>query len=247
MIGYYSWGSMDRALRHRELGFASSWQPRRHADQRDARTFAAPPQDWKPAGGGPSPTRAMCSAGSSQSLIARPRFARESRGIAGNVSSPISRVPCARKSSSRHTSKGFNLAEAFYLALPSLGWQSVDRRRSILPSLHKDVAHARPNIDRGTIEPTTDLPALFVDRWVESLRIESPGAPRRSLLQVADSACAFDSLATGLGQDGFSKAGRRSPGQRLTYVWTPRAAGRRRRDEAAVEGIPPRGGLEPRT
>ena len=122
VLGYFSWGSIDPALRRRELGIG--FVPGAVAatlTSSDARTFTAPPEEWKPAEGR---SRSSMFAGSSQSLIAD--LVREGvTGIAGNVAEPYLESAVRPQILLPAYLAGFNLAEAFYLALPSLGWQTV--------------------------------------------------------------------------------------------------------------------------
>jgi uncharacterized protein (TIGR03790 family) len=201
VIGYYSWGSTDRALRRRQLGlrFAPGGLAAMLTSA-DARTFAAPPQDWSP--GDPS-TRANVFSGSSQSLIGD--LIRDGvTGVAGNVSEPYLESAVRPQILFTAYLKGFNLAESFYLALPSLGWQSVIVGDPLCRPFD-GVTLAPPQIEEP-VEPTTHLPALFVNRWVESLRTEWPGAPREALLQVATARARLSTGDRAAAKTAFMKA-----------------------------------------
>ena len=123
VLGYYSWGSNDSANRVRSFGmhfvpgalaamFVSS----------DARTFTEPPADWQP--GGNWNDKKTWFAGSPQSLSGD--LIREgATGVAGHVAEPFLAATVRPQILFPAYFAGFNLAEAFYLAIPDLSWQTV--------------------------------------------------------------------------------------------------------------------------
>ena len=88
----------------------------------DGRTFEPPPADWVPSGDWKNP-RAMF-AGSPQTLIGD--LIREGvTGAAGHVADPYLQSTIRPEILFPAYLAGFNLAEAFYLAMPNLSWQTV--------------------------------------------------------------------------------------------------------------------------
>jgi uncharacterized protein (TIGR03790 family) len=159
VLGYYSWGSNDPAITMRTFGFG--FVPGAIAGMfvsTDARTFHEPPVGWAT---GPWTDRTKFFAGSPQSLSGD--LIREGvTGVAGHVAEPYLDATIRPNILFPAYLSGFNLAEAFYLAMPFVSWQTVIvgdplcapfPRKALLPS----------DIDAG-IDPTTGLPALFSAR-----------------------------------------------------------------------------------
>jgi uncharacterized protein (TIGR03790 family) len=122
VLGYYSWGSNDPAFRSRRLGM--SFLPGAIAAtyvSTDARTFREPPPAWTI---GTWEARASYYAGSPQSLTGD--LIREGvTGVAGHVAEPYLDATIRPDILFPAYFSGMNLAEAFYLAMPYLSWQSV--------------------------------------------------------------------------------------------------------------------------
>jgi uncharacterized protein (TIGR03790 family) len=159
VLGYYSWGSNDPAITMRTFGFG--FVPGAIAGMfvsTDARTFHEPPVGWAT---GPWTDRTKFFAGSPQSLSGD--LIREGvTGVAGHVAEPYLDATIRPNILFPAYLSGFNLAEAFYLAMPFVSWQTVIvgdplcapfPRKALPPS----------DIDAG-IDPTTGLPALFSAR-----------------------------------------------------------------------------------
>jgi uncharacterized protein (TIGR03790 family) len=159
VLGYYSWGSNDPAITVRTFGF--SFVPGAIAGMfvsTDARTFREPPAGWAI---GPWVDRAKYFAYSPQSLSGD--LIREGvTGVAGHVAEPYLDATIRPNVLFPAYLSGFNLAEAFYLAMPYVSWQTVVvgdplcapfPRKALQPS----------EIDAG-IDPSTELPALFSAR-----------------------------------------------------------------------------------
>jgi uncharacterized protein (TIGR03790 family) len=184
VIGYYSWGSTDPDNRSRTSGlrfvpgalaamFLSS----------DARTFQAPPDQWLPTGN--MVDRTTWFAASPQSLAGD--LIREGiTGVAGNVAEPFLDSAVRPEILFPAYLAGFTLAEAYYLALPHLGWQTVIIGDPLCrpfprPALTRDAIEAPPDQESG-------VPGWFARHRLERLQAVYPGAAPRalSLLTVAD-------------------------------------------------------------
>lgn len=121
LLGYASWGSNDSSYRRRT---SFSWLPGAIATtfvSSSARTFRQPPAGWHP---GPSQKDEHKFGGSTQSLIADLLESGATGGI-GNVYEPYLDA-CARPDQLFPAYlSGRNLAEAAYLSIPFLSWQTV--------------------------------------------------------------------------------------------------------------------------
>jgi uncharacterized protein (TIGR03790 family) len=184
VLGYYSWGSADWAIKTRRFGF--SFVPGAIAAMyvsTDARTFTEPPAAWTV---GNWADRQTFYAGSPQSLAGD--LIREGvTGIAGHVAEPYLGGAIQPYILFPAYVSGFNLAESYYLAMPYLSWQTVvvgdplcaPFPRSILPPTE---------IDKG-IDPATELPAIFAARRLELLaKGTTPEAGRAMLRSEARAA-----------------------------------------------------------
>lgn len=122
VIGYASWGSNDPARKSRKSGM--EWLPGAIATEfvsTNARTFAMPPAGWTL---GTWEDRASHFARSPQSMILDYVWEGVS-GISGNVDEPFLAHTARPDLLFPAYLSGRNLAESFYLALPSLSWQSI--------------------------------------------------------------------------------------------------------------------------
>ncbi len=159
VLGYYSWGSNDPSITMRAFGF--DFVPGAIAGMfvsTDARTFHEPPAGWAT---GPWIDRTKFFANSPQSLAGD--LIRDGvTGVAGHVAEPYLDGTIRPNILFPAYLSGFNLAEAFYLAMPFVSWQTVVvgdplcapfPRKTLQPS----------EIDAG-IDSSTELPALFAAR-----------------------------------------------------------------------------------
>ncbi len=122
VIGYASWGSNDRARKSRLSGM--EWLAGAIASEyvsSNARTFKMPPFTWT-LGSWTDPRTFF--AGTPQSMILDYVWEGVS-GIAGNVDEPYLIETVRPDQLFPAYLAGRNLAESFYLALPSLSWQSL--------------------------------------------------------------------------------------------------------------------------
>lgn len=176
VLGYYSWGSNDPGNRVRkfDLGFVPGSIASMFVST-DARTFKEPPATWTP-GDSNDPARQF--AGSAQSLIGD--LIREgATGVAGHVSEPDLESTVRPEILFPAYMAGFNLVEAFYLAMPHLSWQTVVigdplcapfRRAPIPPS----------DIDAGR-DPETEWPVYFSQRRLKVIKTLYPNVSDRTL------------------------------------------------------------------
>ena len=122
MLGYYSWGSNDPAIRRRK--FSLTFRPGAIGGMfvsTDGRTFREPPADWALADWKDKKT---WFAGSPQSLAGD--LIREGiTGVAGHVAEPLLGNTIRPDILFPAYVAGFSLAEAFYLAMPSVSWMTV--------------------------------------------------------------------------------------------------------------------------
>ena len=119
LLGYFSWGSNDPAMTSRQNGLA--FAPGAIAASfvsTDGRTFKEPPAQWT-LGRWDVPSSFF--GGSPQSLIGD--LIRDGvTGVAGHVAEPYLDATIRPDVLFPAYVSGFNLAEAYYLAMPSLSW-----------------------------------------------------------------------------------------------------------------------------
>jgi len=170
VLGYYSWGSNDprNRVRHFNLGFVPGAIAGMFVSS-DARTFKEPPPEWTPTG---DPDRAKWFAGTPQSLVGD--LIREGvTGVSGHVAEPFLQNTVRPEILFPAYLSGMNLAEAFYLAMPSVSWQTVVIGDPLCAPFRERA------IGRGDIEQPVDertaLPGFFSARRVAALRPGMPG------------------------------------------------------------------------
>ena len=159
VLGYYSWGSNDRTTGSRNTGF--DFAPGVLAAlfvSTDARTFAEPPETWTV---NTRPFR-----GSHQSLAAD--LIREGvTGVAGHVAEPYLSAAIRPDVLFPAYVSGFNLIEAFYLAMPSLSWQTVIVGDPLCAPFRAD-GLTEADLD-PPIDTVTGLPQFLSERRVALL------------------------------------------------------------------------------
>lgn len=167
VLGYYSWGSNDRAIKTRKLGFG--FLPGAIAAtfvSSDGRTFTEPPASWTL---GSWSDRSTFYAGSPQSLTGD--LIREGvTGAAGHVAEPFLDATIRPEILFPTYLAGYPLAEAFYLAMPYISWQTVvigDPLCAVAPRTGAQTTALAPPVD-----PKTELPAFFSARRFENLKAQ---------------------------------------------------------------------------
>jgi uncharacterized protein (TIGR03790 family) len=180
VLGYYSWGSNDPQNRVRQFGM--SFVPGALAAtfvSTDARTMEPPPDDWVPTGS--ATDKGTWFRGSAQSLtgdLIRSGVA----GAAGNVAEPYLDSAIRPEILFPAYLAGFNLAEAFYLAMPHLGWQTVVFGDPLCAPFRRAVL-TREQIEEA-VDPDTGMPGLFSERRLAVMRLMMKGAPDRALSRL---------------------------------------------------------------
>lgn len=177
VLGYYSWGSNDPELRGRAttMTFAPGAIAAMFVSA-DARTFDEPPAAWRPTGD--FKNRTQWFRGSPQSLSAD--LIREGvTGVAGHVGEPYLQSAVRPDILFPAYVSGFNLVEAFYLALPDLGWQTVVVGDPLCAPFDRPRLLAA-DLDPG-VDPETELPAWFSARRTDVARGQLKTVPAAAL------------------------------------------------------------------
>ena len=172
VLGYFSWGSNDANNRVRQfgLGFAPGAIAGMFVSS-DARTFREPPAAWTPTG---DEDRSKWYAGTPQSLVGD--LIREGvTGVAGHVAEPYLRSTVRPEILFPAYVAGFNLVEAYYLAMPHLSWQNLVIGDPLCAPFRQRVL-GRTELGDGA-DSDTGLPALFAPRRVARLKLLMPGIP----------------------------------------------------------------------
>ena len=181
VLGYYSWGSNDEAIRIRK--FDLEFVPGALAGMfvsTDGRTFKEPPAAWLPSGDG---RRESIFGGSHQSLMGD--LIREGvTGIAGHVDEPFLDATIRPEVLFPAYVSGRNLAESYYAAMPYLSWQTIvvgDPLCAPFPRTPLSTQASDPPIDAATETPAyfakrrlaTFPPALKAEAAAAQVRAES--------------------------------------------------------------------------
>jgi uncharacterized protein (TIGR03790 family) len=171
VLGYYSWGSSDEAIRVRTFDF--TFVPGALAGMfvsTDGRTFKEPPAAWRPGGDG---RRDSKFAGTADSLMGDLIRAGVT-GIAGNVDEPYLDAAIRPDILFPAYVSGRNLAEAFYAAMPFLSWQTLivgDPLCAPFPHASLSTKAIDPPIDDAT-----EVPAYFAQRQLAAMPPALPAA-----------------------------------------------------------------------
>jgi uncharacterized protein (TIGR03790 family) len=156
VLGYYSWGSNDPAIRTRtpNLSFVPGAIAAMFVST-DARTFTEPPAAWTI---GDWEKRETWFGGSPQSLTGDLIRAGVT-ATAGHVAEPFLDATIRPDILFPAYLNGANVAEAFYLAMPYLSWQTVVIGDP-LGAPFRQASLSADAIDRG-LDAATELPAMF--------------------------------------------------------------------------------------
>ena len=159
VLGYYSSGASDPANRVRSVGMGfTPGSIAANLASFDARTFRQPPDDWRPTA---SPDKATWFEGSGDALIGD-LIRNGVTGVSGQVAEAYVLGAVRPGILFPAYLAGFNLAEAFYLAVPTLSWQTVVVGDPLCaPFGRKPVA--REQLEDVT-DAATGLPGLFAKR-----------------------------------------------------------------------------------
>jgi len=159
VLGYYSWGSNDPAITRRR--FNLEFAPGALAGMfvsTDARTFKEPAETWKV--GSWSDSRTFFE-GSPQSLVGD--LIREgATGVAGHVAEPYLDATVRPQILFPAYVAGFNLAEAFYLSIPYLSWQTIVIGDPLCAPFKTHMLGADEAVP--ALDPETELPRYFSKR-----------------------------------------------------------------------------------
>lgn len=176
VLGYYSWGSNDPAIRQRSFGL--SFRPGAIGGMfvsTDGRTFREPPAEWSI---GNWNDKSKWHAGSPQSLAGD--LIREGiTGVAGHVSEPLLGHTIRPNVLFPAYFSGFFLAEAFYLAMPSLSWMTVVVGDPLCQPFGAGTSTSTRSVAEPRINPATELPAVFSERRLQAL--SGPNSPVEAL------------------------------------------------------------------
>jgi uncharacterized protein (TIGR03790 family) len=162
VLGYYSWGSNDSAIRvrHFDIGFLPGALAGMYVST-DGRTFTEPPAEWTI---GSWDNRASYYAGAPQSLAGD--LIRDGvTGVAAHVTEPYLDATIRPDILFPAYLSGFTLAEAYYLAMPYLSWQTVvigDPLCLVASRRALETTTLNPDAD-----PATELPRFFSTRRFE--------------------------------------------------------------------------------
>ncbi len=164
VLGYYSWGSNDPSIRvrHFDLQFEAGAIGAMFVST-DGRTLTAPPPEWHI---GSWDDRSSYYAGSPQSLMGD-LIHDGITGIAGHVSEPYLRATIRPDILFPAYVAGRSLAEAFYLAMPALSWQTVVVGDPLCAPF-ASTAIQNTSLDPG-IDDSTEMPRWFSGRRLERL------------------------------------------------------------------------------
>lgn len=166
VLGYYSWGSNDPAIRirHFDFGFVPGALAGMFVSS-DGRTFSEPPADWKL---GTWDDKSTYFASSPQSLAGD--LIRDGiTGVAGHVAEPFLESTIRPDILFPAYLSGFNLAESYYLAMPYLSWQTVIVGDPLCAPF-RTTSLGTEQIDKG-IDEETELPAYFGPRRFHTISV----------------------------------------------------------------------------
>jgi Tfp pilus assembly protein PilF len=158
----------------------------------DARTFQPPPEAWIPSDDWTN--KAGLVAGSPQSLIGD--LIREgATGVAGHVAEPFLQSTVRPQVLFPAYLSGFNLIEAFYLAIPHLSWQTVVIGDPLCAPFSKKTL-SRSDLETD-FDASTGMPGFFSKRRMDIAARTNKGIPAKviALTFLAESRLALGDTA----------------------------------------------------
>lgn len=179
LLGYYSWGSNDPNIKNRDqnLGFEPGALAGSFVST-DGRTFTEPPATWTL--GNWEDARTFFG-GSPQSLTGD-LIRQGVTGASGHVAEPFLDATVRPDVLFPAYLSGFNLAEAFYLGMPYLSWQTVVIGDPLVSPFAREALTAQ-QIDPGT-DAGTSLPGFFSAKAEQAMAAMVPiRAAARALLR----------------------------------------------------------------
>jgi uncharacterized protein (TIGR03790 family) len=187
VLGYYSWGASDPANQVRSVGLR--FTPGSIAATLasfDARTFHRPPDAWRPT---TSSDKTTWFEGSGDALIGD--LIRDGvTGVSGQVGEAYVLGAVRPEILFPAYLAGFNLAEAFYLAIPTLSWQAVVVGDPLCaPFSRKPLTHDELEEE---IDEVTGLPGLFSKRRLAAFRAANQDVPEPAVPFVIQSQTRLD-------------------------------------------------------
>ena len=193
LLGYYSWGSNDPAIKERDqkLSFVNGALAGAFVST-DGRTFKEPPASWT-LGRWQEPKTHFV--GSPQSL-AGDLIRQGVTGVAGHVAEPYLDATIRPDVLFPAYLSGFNLAESFYLAMPFLSWQTVIIGDPLAAPFRSRVLSAA-EIDRG-LDRATEHPVFFSARALATMGPSAEQAEGPRLLLRAQARLARDDTQGGI-------------------------------------------------
>ncbi len=176
VLGYYSVGGTDLPNRPRQLGLGfTPGSIAANLASFDARTFRQPPDEWHPTA---SPDKSAWFEGSGDPLIGD--LIRDGvTGVSGQVGEAYVLGAVRPEILFPAYLAGFNLAEAFYLALPTLSWQTVVVGDPLCAPFGRRLA-ARESVEY-VIDASTGLPEFFATRRLSAVRALNPDFPEEAI------------------------------------------------------------------
>jgi uncharacterized protein (TIGR03790 family) len=188
VLGYYSWGSNDPAIRQRT--FDLEFRPGAIAGMfvsTDGRTFAEPPASWSV---GEWTDKRRWHEGSPQSL-AGDLIRAGVTGVSGHVAEPLLGNTIRPNILFPAYVAGFTLAEAYYLAMPSLSWMTV----VVGDPLCAPFASGAETAEDPPVDPQTELPSVFSARRLTRTASTAATSELQKLMLRAESRQARNDLA----------------------------------------------------
>ena len=176
VLGYYSWGASDPENQARSMGMG--FTPGAIAatlSSFDARTFRQPPDSWRPTA---SSDKGAWFEGSGDALIGD--LIRDGvTGVSGQVDEAYAFGAVRPDILFPAYLAGFNLAEAFYLATPTLSWQTIVIGDPLCaPFGRKPLARAELE---EPVDPSTGYSGLFGRRRAAVVLASNRDVPESAL------------------------------------------------------------------